>query len=282
LGLGPVPEDVSGLLYLINGVLFLFVVEAVRRPTVVSVSIPLRRVTALGILLSVPAYFIHEELGVINELAQLPEWAWVAVASVLLFLISRLHEFATELADRLFDRDFHRAKQRLAAVGQSIQRADGLTEIERLLVDEPTGSLKLASAAVFREEAEAFSRTFSAGWEPTNIDTLNPKGPLLGGKLAGGPFALDGIGGIDPSDVRFPGDVARPILGVPVGNPRRCFAVALYSGHEVGTDLDNKERELLASLSRDAEIAYARVDRETLQKRIEVLEGQLARAAEHP
>jgi len=38
------------------------------------------------------------------------------------------------------------------------------------------------------------------------------------------------------------------------------------------------ERALLASLARSAEIAYARVDRETLQKRIEVLEDQLARA----
>ena len=48
----------------------------------------------------------------------------------------------------------------------------------------------------------------------------------------------------------------------------------------VGTDLDNNERELLVSLARDAEIAYAYVDRETLQKRIEVLEGRLARASE--
>ena len=52
----------TGYFYLINGILCLFVVEAVRRPTVVSVWIPLRRATALGLLLSVPAYFIHEEL----------------------------------------------------------------------------------------------------------------------------------------------------------------------------------------------------------------------------
>ena len=39
---GGIPEDVSTLFYLINGVFCLFVVEAVRRPTVVSVTIPLR------------------------------------------------------------------------------------------------------------------------------------------------------------------------------------------------------------------------------------------------
>ena len=119
-GADAVPEDVFGSFYLINGILCLFVVEAVRRPTVVSVWVPLRRATAVGLLLSVPAYFIHEEFSTINELTNLPEWAWVAVASVLIFLLSRLHEYATELVDRLFDRSFHHAKQALAAASLAI------------------------------------------------------------------------------------------------------------------------------------------------------------------
>jgi hypothetical protein len=255
------------------------VVEAVRRPTVVSVWIPLRRATALGLLLSVPAYFIHEEMGTINEWTQLPEWAWVLVASVLIFGIARLHEYATELVDRLFDRNFHHARQQLAAVGGRIQRADNLAEIERLMAEEPMHALGLASAAVFREESGVFRRRVSEGWEAANTETLSGAGRLLAGKLHGGDFALDGIGGIDPSDARFPNDLARPVLGVPVSNPRRCFAVALYSGHVIGTDLNSDERELLTKLARDAEIAYASVDRETLQKRIEALEGQLAHAS---
>ncbi len=278
-GAGAVTEDVSGLFYLVNGILCLFVVEAVRRPTVVNVWIPLRRATALGLILSLPAYLIHEELSTINEATQLPEWAWVLVATVLVFAISRAHEYATELVDRLFDRDFHHAKQHLAAVGQTIQRADSLAEIERLLVEEPVGSLRLASAALFREESGVFRRRASAGWEAANTNTLAGAGRLLAGKLHGGAFALDGIGGIDPSDGRFPDDLARPVLGVPVGNPRRCFAVALYGGHVAGTDLDSNERELLVSLARDAEIAYAHIDHETLQQHIEVLEGRLAHAS---
>ena len=170
-GVGAVTEDVSGLFYLINGILCLFVVEAVRRPTVVSVWIPLRRATALGLLLSVPAFFIHEELNTINEATQLPEWAWVLVASVLVFAISRAR-VSTELVDRLFDRDFHRARQQLAAAGLKIQHADSLAEIERLLVEEPVRSLRLASAALFREEAGVFRRRASAGWEAANTDTL--------------------------------------------------------------------------------------------------------------
>ena len=44
------PEQLWGLLYLVNGVLCLLVSEALRRPYVVKVSIPLRRVTILGLL----------------------------------------------------------------------------------------------------------------------------------------------------------------------------------------------------------------------------------------
>ena len=134
-------------------------------------------------------------------------------------------------------------------------------------------------AALFREESGVFRRRASTGWEAANTDTLAAAGRLLAGKRHGGAFALDGIGGINPTDSRFPDDLARPVLGVPVSNPRRCFAVALYGGHVAGTDLDSNERELLVSLARDAEIAYAHIDHETLQQRIKVLEGRLAHAS---
>ena len=278
-GKGAVTEDVAGLFYLVNGILCLFVVEAVRRPTVVSVWIPLRRATMLGLLLSVPAFFVHEELNTINEWASLPAWAWVLVASGLVFLISRAHEWMTEVADRLFDRKFRLAEHRLAAVGEEIRRSGSLSDIERLLVDEPVRALRLASAAVFREEGGVFRRLASAGWEGVDAHTLRPGEAPLSGRLVGGPFRLDAAGAVGPAVGRLPGDVKRPVLGAPVGNPRRCFAVALYGGHEAGTDLDDKERDLLGGLAREAEIAYAHVEREQLQKRILDLEGQVARAS---
>ena len=274
-----VTEDVTGLIYLVNGILCLFVVEAVRRPTVVSVWVPLRRATLLGLLLSVPAFFVHEELNTINEWTSLPEWAWVLAASALIFLISRAHEWMTEFADRLFDRNFRRAEAHLAAIGRAIERADSLGEIERLLVEEPMRSLRLASAALFREEDGVFRRRTSAGWKATDVVTLSGGKPPLAGKLDGGPFRINGQG-LDPQDASLPDDIAQPILGVPVGNPRRCFAVVLYGAHEAGTDLDEAERELLSRLARDAEISYGEVETETLQRRIGVLESELARVAD--
>ena len=279
-GEGAVTEDVSGLIYLINGILCLFVVEAVRRPAVVSVWIPLRRATLLGLLLSIPAYFVHEELSTINEWTNLPEWGWVLAASALVFLLSRMHEWLTEFADRLFDRDFRRAEERLAEVGRLIQQADALGEIERLLVDEPLRALKLASAALFREEDSVFRRRASAGWSAADAEALRPGEPPLDRELDGGPFRLDAAGAADPHAGGLPGDLARPVLGVPVGDPRRWFAIPLYGGHEAGTDLDDNERRLLNRFVRGAETAYAHVEREQLRMRILDLESQLARASE--
>ena len=180
-GEGAVTEDIFGLIYLVNGILCLFVVEAVRRPTVVSVWIPLRRATLLGLLFSIPAFFVHEEFSTINEWTNLPEWAWVLVASALIFLLSRIHDWLTEVADRLFDRDFRHAEEHLAAIGRAIQQADALGEIERLLVDEPLRALKLASAALFREEDSVFRRRASAGWSAADAVALRPGEPPLEG-----------------------------------------------------------------------------------------------------
>src|SRR5208282_1507432 len=69
------------LIRLVNGVLCLFVFEAVRRPLVVSVAIPLRRVTILGLLLSAPALFLHEQFQHVTEdfreTLTLPNWFWL-------------------------------------------------------------------------------------------------------------------------------------------------------------------------------------------------------------
>src|SRR6185312_14503728 len=108
-------EDIIGLLYLVNGILCLFVFEALRRPRVVSVTIPLRRVTILGLTLSVPVLLLHREVEHIQEFLDLPGWAWLVMGAAAVFLITRLHEGAVHLADRYFNRELDRAERDLAA-----------------------------------------------------------------------------------------------------------------------------------------------------------------------
>jgi hypothetical protein len=280
LGPGLAPEEVAGALFLVNGVLCLFVVEAVRRPTVVNVWIPLRRATAVGLLLSVPVLFLHKQIETIDEYIHMPYWAWVVVASGLVYLIARGHEFATEIMDRLFDREFIRAERRLKEVGETIQQSASLAEIERLLVNEPMDSLKLASAALFRQQDGVFRRRASAGWDAGDADTIASDDPLISPRFERTPYALHAADAAHASHARLPDDLARPVLAVPVGNARRCYAILLYGGHEAGTDLDSAERHLLGSLAHDAEIAYAQVESETLQQRVAMLEAELAHALE--
>jgi hypothetical protein len=280
LGEGQAPEEVAGALSLVNGILCLFVVEAVRRQSVVNVWIPLRRATAFGLLLSMPVLFLHKQIETIDEYIHMPDWAWVVVASGLVYLIARGHEFATELMNRLFDRKFIRAERHLAEVGETIQNSDSLDEIERLLVDEPTRTLRLASAALFREQDGLFSRSLSAGWDMDHAGMLTSSHPLLSARFDRKPYTVDSVDPAHASLAELPNDLERPVLVVPVGNARRCYALVLYGGHEIGTDLDTSERHLLGSLARDAEIAYAQVESETLRRRIAMLENQLAKTLE--
>jgi len=239
--------------------------------------IPLRRATAVGLLLSVPVLFLHKQIETIDEYIHMPYWAWVVVASGLVYLIARGHEFATELMDRLFDREFIRAERRLKEAGETIQQSASLAEIERLLVNEPMRSLKLASAALFRHEDGLFRRRLSAGWDAGDADAIASDDPLISRRFERKPYALHAA---HASHARLPHDLARPVLAVPVGNARRCYAILLYGGHEAGTDLDSAERHLLGGLAHDAEIAYAQVESETLQRRVAMLEAELAEALE--
>jgi len=99
----------------VNGILCLFVFEAVRRERVVSVSIPLRRVTILGLTLSIPALLLHHEVEYMQEHLAIPNWAWIVIGAGALYLISRLHEGATHLTDRYFNRDLDKAERTIAA-----------------------------------------------------------------------------------------------------------------------------------------------------------------------
>ena len=177
----------------------------------------------------------------------------------------------------MFDREFIRAERHLTAVGETILHARSLAEVDRLLVDEPMRSLSLASAALFREQDGVYRRRASAGWDADETDTLAADDPMLAQRFERKPYPVDAA---HASRARLPHDLARPLLAVPVGNPRRCYAMIFYSGHEAGTDLDGSERHLLGSLAHDAEIAYAQIESEMLHKRVAVLEGQLTQASE--
>jgi hypothetical protein len=263
-------EDMVGLLYLVNGVLCLFVFEAIRRQRVVSVMIPLRRVTILGLSLSIPVLLMHHEVERIQEHLGLPGWAWLVVGAVAVYGLSRLHEGAVHLADRYFNREVDAAGHRL---GKAIRGATKASEIDRLLADETSDALKLASAASFRREGPIFARNGNGkGWDGIKTTAIPADAPVLAPVPEGKPFTLkhDDGDGLD-----LPSGLSRPVLAVPAVNPVRCFAVSLYGPHASGTDLDVHERAVLARLAADAAAMYAEIENSDLRGEIARLERKL-------
>jgi hypothetical protein len=215
-------EDFIGLLYLVNGILCLFVFEAVRRERVVSVAIPLRRVTILGLTLSIPALLLHHEVENMQEHLAIPNWAWIVIGAGALYLISRLHEGATHLTDRYFNRDLDKAERTIAA---AILKAKDPLEVDRLMAEQPFRHLKLSSAASFRRNGTEFRRNtdgHGCGEKTTPVARYTDARADDEGR------SLRSISDEDKSEPGLPGGFSRPVLGVPASNPLRCFALALY------------------------------------------------------
>jgi hypothetical protein len=263
-------EDIVGLLYLVNGVLCLFVFEALRRPRVVSVTIPLRRVTILGLCLSVPVLLLHHEVERIQQHLNLPGWAWLLMGAAAVFLITRLHEGAVHLADRYFNRAIDAAEEGLSLAIRSAKKA---IEIDRLLADNIYDALKLASAASFRLEGPVFARNGNGkGWHRGNATRIAADAPILAPVPKGRPFPLTEA---PDRGVDLPSGLSRPVLAVPAVNPVRCFAVSLYGPHASGTDLDAYERAMLSRLAADAAAMYAELENSDLRGEVARLERKL-------
>jgi len=265
-------EDIVGLLYLVNGIFCLFVFQALRRERVVSVSIPLRRVTILGLILSFPVLLLHQEIEHLpRHLAQLalPSWAWVLLGVVFVFLLSRLHEGVVHMVDRFFNRALDAAEREL---GDALLGTKYAADIDRLLTEEPARRLNLTSAAAFRRDGSAFRREgVSEGWSADDARTLDPSLPLLAPLEKGEPFAITET---EAPELALPTGLSRPVLAVPAASPVRCLALSLYGPHESGTDLDANERGMLARLGQRAAAMYAELENSELRARLAQIEGK--------
>jgi len=268
------PEQLWGLLYLINGVLCLLVSEAIRRPYVVKVSVPLRRVTILGLLVCFPILFLHEGIDHvregISEKVTLPAWAWIAIAAFILFFTSKIHDTAVHYLDWLFNRSIARAGERL---GDAVLKAKSFNEIEAQLVQGVHHALGLASASVFREQGHIFRRTAADHTWNDAAQTLDPGDPLFKPVRTLRPYDVDLEAA---ARNHLPTGLMRPILAVPVGDRLRCLGLALYGPHATGNALSHDERSMLAELADKAANAFMQINDDHLRRRIASLENELA------
>ena len=275
------PQAFVGLLYLLSGALTYFVFEAVRRPRVISVSVPLRHGTvmaALTIITAIPVFYIHEWLGHHMDHLPIPKAVWILVVGPLIVLVlSQVHERAAHLASHVFSQRYHRARHCLDHTGAALRQAHSPAEIDHHLAHGPHEHMRLASSAVFRRESGALRRQGSgAGWDGASLAVLDPvaDGAVLHAARQHGPVRLTEADWVRPG---VPGGLAHPCVALAVrdveGEP---LAVALYGPHRAGNDLDPDEHAMLGTLAEQAGAAYERVEIEALRREITELRAQLA------
>jgi hypothetical protein len=264
-----IPEDVAGGLYLVNGILTLFVFEAIRRQRVINVAIPLRRATVLALMMSLPALLLHQQAEHLHELVELPSWGWLVIGAAVLFVISRLHEWSVELADGYFNRSLNKAE---ADLGEAILEAKTAAEIDHLLSDGVLDAFKLSSAATFRRTEAGFHRfEDGGGWNGSAARDLDLDDKDIESLLKGTPCSICSA---VAQKAGFPSGLDLPILAVPAASRVHCYAAMLYGPHESGTAIDSNQREVLSNLGRHAADAYSRIENEELRKVVAELRNQ--------
>ncbi len=283
-GLTP-SESVIEVLYLLHGVIAFFVGTAVRRRRVISVGIPLRRGAILAFLtfcLGVPIVYLHEEIslygGSLGHRYDLPEWVWlVVVGPIALIGLTRLHEYAVDLTERVFNRRYHRARERLRHARRQFNKVSHFAEIDRLLTEVPAEGLRLASAAVFRVIDGRFRRCGPAiGWDGTGLETLDRDldAVALSCLTTGQPQPLPRGSWHRPG---LPEDDQMPCLAVPIsGGAKEAVAIALFGPHVTGSDINRDEQELLRAFAEDAAVGYDRLEVDALRSEVQTLRAKLA------
>jgi hypothetical protein len=275
------PQALVNLLYLPNGVLAYFASQAVWQRRVVSVSIPLRHgttLTALSLAVGVPIVYLHEKLAHFQDILRLPWWIWpFVVAPVLLLLVHRLHKTAIDLTDRVFNRRFHAARQKVEGASKAMLEAATLAEIDRSLVEGAVQAFSLSSGAVFRNDGDVFRRIVdSSGWDDSMTKELNADadGIILRCLEDGELFRLPEV---DWAWLGFPNGVRAPCLSVPIrGGIPEATAVALFGPHNTGNDIDLDECQMLGRLGERAATAYERVVTRELRQEVAELRAQIA------
>jgi hypothetical protein len=271
-GVTTVPPDLVAALYGLHGLFGWFVFEAVRRPHVVSVSIPLRRISVFGLMLSAPALFLHQQIEHLNEWLDLPAWSFVVFGSVLLFLIGRIHELGVELADHVFNRAFRRELAALRVVADEVLHATSINAADSMLTVAPMRTLNLASAAVFRYDGAVLQRHAEAiGWVAGTAERLDPGDSLLALAQNGRPFPIHRD---DAVRLGLPSGLATPTVAVPIRDRLTCHALALYGPHATGADLSHDEQAMLARLAEAAALAYRHVEADALRRQIATFRSQ--------
>ena len=140
--------------------------EAARRTRVVDVRFTFARGTTLALTGFLWLFvFAFAEVQVERGMA---DTASGVILLIVLALVSvsfeHIRHGLNSLCDALFFRTLHRAQAAFKQASAEVDDADGVDALERLIVDRPLTTLKLASAAIFRHEGANSTACARRAW----------------------------------------------------------------------------------------------------------------------
>jgi K+-sensing histidine kinase KdpD len=249
--------------------------EAVRNPRILNISFELRRLLAVGFVLLVFAAvetWLHEPIKHMFEFAGMSDsWQFpTSVFAALAFSVA-CHR-GTHVADHVFNRSYYHEAERLEELGAAAKDTASIESIDAMLTNGPSETLRLASAAVFRDVGGVFRRvSASTGWNDEYGREL-PLDDLAKGHAVRLPLK-------SPSAGETNAVISAPALAVPVVILGKLYAVALYGPHETGDDIDPLEKEILEKFARQVAVGYETARLTSLEKELEALHQRDAKPA---
>jgi hypothetical protein len=139
------------------------------------------------------------------------------------------------------------------------------------LTNGPRETLRLASAAVFRDVGGVFRRvSASTGWNDDYRHELRSPADLhMLADLAKGRAVRLRLESADASETTAA--ISVPALAVPIVILSKLYAVALYGPHETGDDIDPLEKEILEKFARQVAVGYETARLSSLERELETL-----------
>ncbi len=248
--------------FLLNATVALAVFHAVRHHRVIDVRFALSRgatlfvtsfvIAALLAGVSIPIeHFLHESFA-----SQV--FVYVPVVAGLKMTFDKLHEWSKERCDYLFFKRLHQADDRLKRVAANLIRAPSRDAIDDQLVNEVVTALDLASAAIFRLDADGryHAAAHPIGW-PAGARAPMPFRESLLYKLVHRQQPIP----LQRADLHesMPSGTAQPVIAVPIVERDALRTLVLYGARASGDRLTDEELQLLSLLSAAAGPAYERV-----------------------
>jgi hypothetical protein len=172
------------------------------------------------------------------------------------------------MTDHLFNSRFHHASAKLQELGRAAKQAQAIPDIDATLVHGPCEAFRLIAAAAFRKTDSGALNLIckSESWAAGRTQPEPNISKQLFENLAKGDASPIRIPAHDDDDV--PADITAPAVVVPVVFEGELYAIAMYSPHATGADLDKLEIGMLQEFAKQIALAYEKLSKVLIEQEL--------------